>query len=564
MNKQAADTKSHLVGIDQFGRPLRPYTGERPNKIVGMFYWFWMGQPMAKDIYDASKIEAMENGLDILYKRGDHPASPNGTAHWWGEPLFGYYNCADEWVLRRHMEMISMAGVDFIYFDTTNAVIYPDVFRKLLPIIAEMKKSGWNAPGIVFYTHSRSLDTIRHIYESVYKPNFCPESWYMLNGKPFIIGYTDKEEDKAEAATRSDNKYDPEPLSQEILDFFTFKRANWPFDPTLSDGFPWIEWHYPAPLHDTAPTVMSVSVASHPKVPMSFTLTRGLLNWGRGYDPATKTNVTANSERGTFFQLNWDRALETDPDMISVGGWNEWIAYKQLYDGEYMLCDACNLEFSRDIEPMKGGYEDAFYFQLCENLRAYKAQSRELPAEAPRAVDMENPNLEGALTFAPVSVQVPPRDALGAAPTVHYTTPSPRNALKTVSVAHDAENIYFQIRCENNITPPEGSNWMNLFIGTGVPAEKGWHSYEFVCNRTPGKLERLNADFTSAPVADVALKLAGGTLTVAIPRQALNLTSCEFYFKLADGVSHPEDIMDSYVTGRALPMGRMSLQYKGE
>lgn len=64
-----------------------------------------------------------------------------------------------------------------------------------------------------------------------------------------------------------------------------------------------------------------------------------------------------------------------------VGGWNEWIAYKQLWEGEYMLCDAVDREFSRDIEPMCGGYEDAFYIQLIRNIRRYKGlEGSEKPA----------------------------------------------------------------------------------------------------------------------------------------------------------------------------------------
>ena len=28
--------------------------------------------------------------------------------------------------------------------------------------------------------------------------------------------------------------------------------------------------------------------------------------------------------------------------MVFVDGWNEWIALKSLWDGEYMLCDAAS------------------------------------------------------------------------------------------------------------------------------------------------------------------------------------------------------------------------------
>lgn len=50
-----------------------------------------------------------------------------------------------------------------------------------------------------------------------------------------------------------------------------------------------------------------------------------------------------------------------------------------------------------------------------------------------------------------------------------------------------------------------------------------------------------------------------------IPLESLGITSNNFsvYFKLADSVEHPSDIMDYYVSGQSFPMGRISLSYNG-
>ncbi len=49
----------------------------------------------------------------------DHPAwqgiSPG--VFWWDEPLFGYYRTTDEWILRKHAEMLADAGVDVVFCD---------------------------------------------------------------------------------------------------------------------------------------------------------------------------------------------------------------------------------------------------------------------------------------------------------------------------------------------------------------------------------------------------------------------------------------------------------------
>ena len=47
-----------------------------------------------------------------------------GTYHHWGEPFYGYYYSDDEWVVRHHMKLIMQADIDFLFFDTTNALMY--------------------------------------------------------------------------------------------------------------------------------------------------------------------------------------------------------------------------------------------------------------------------------------------------------------------------------------------------------------------------------------------------------------------------------------------------------
>ena len=58
---------------------------------------------------------------------------------------------------------------------------------------------------------------------------------------------------------------------------------------------------------------------------------------------------------------------------VTVTGFNEWIAIKLILDGRVGFVDTADEEFSRDIEPPKGdGYQDAFYLQLCDNIRRFK------------------------------------------------------------------------------------------------------------------------------------------------------------------------------------------------
>lgn len=570
----AARTKYNsfnLVGVDQFGRTFAPITDYKADRQVGLFYWLWIGQPLATGIYDATKIAAMPNGIKLLtdLKSADPLISPAGQAHYWGEPLWGYYNSEDEWVIRKQMQMISMAGIDFIYFDTTNALIYPNVFQKVMKVIDAMLKEGWNAPRIVFYTHSLSFQTIRTIYSTVYKPQLYPDTWYRVNGKPMIIGYINAEDDLREAKSRGDKTYKPGVLSAEILNYFTFYKAQWPSDPVYEDGFPWIEWKYPQPFH-TKSKVMSVSVASHPRVPMSFSLSRpNWVNWGRGWNTTTKQNVAEDIDKGTFFQAQWDHAIQMDPPMISVGGWNEWIAYKSPYDGEYMLCDAASKEFSRDIEPMNGGYQDAFFLQLISNVRKYKGVKGTPPRAPEKRIDItgniaqwnEVEYSEHNMDHTPIA-----RNSVGGAATVQYKQNAPQNKLAEIRVAHDADNVYFYLRGTGNFTDFNGENWMNILIGTGEPAVKKWESYEYLIGKTlkDGNLsvEVFQNGFTTSAVGVAKMTKRTNVIQISVPRASIGLKNTnKFYFKVAMGVEKPNDIMDYYQTGSVMPLGRLSYMY---
>ncbi len=563
----------NVVGVDHIGRSFSTVSAFKKGRQVGMFYWPWIGQPYASGIYDATKIAALPNGIKILtdFKSYDESISPNGQAHYWGQPLWGYYNSEDEWVIRKQIQMITMAGVDFIFFDTTNALIYANVFLKVCAVIDEMQKNGWNPPKVVFYTHSHSFQTVRDLYKELYQPGRYPDTWYKVDGKPMIIAYTDAADDLREAASRSDKSYQPGVLSAEILNFFHFVKPQWPFDPVYPDGFPWIEWKFPQPLH-TQSQVMNVTVASHPQVPMSFSLTRAnWVNWGRGWDPGTRQNIAGDVDKGTFFQLQWDHAISVDPPMISVGGWNEWIAYKQPYDGEYMLCDAANKEYSRDIEPMTGGYQDAFYLQLIRNIRRYKGMNETVEPNKSKTIDL-NGDLsqwnEIKYLIRNMDEKYIARDAFGGARTVRYTQAAPVNKLQEIRVTHDAQNVYIYLKAKDKFTDYNGNdNWLNIFVGTGDPVQKGWESYDYEIGRKyengEAVIGRLNQDFSAANCGSARYCLKDNIIQIKVPRNAIGLDGQvdKFYFKVAAGVEKPSDIMNYYQTGSAMPMGRLSYMY---
>ena len=104
------------AAIDRLGRklPLPEKVGTlRENRYVGMFYFINLTWKKGmRPLKDNSKIwrETPEAFMDV-----SHPVWETDGCYW-GEPLFGYYEHGDEWVIRRHAMMLTMADVDFILF----------------------------------------------------------------------------------------------------------------------------------------------------------------------------------------------------------------------------------------------------------------------------------------------------------------------------------------------------------------------------------------------------------------------------------------------------------------
>lgn len=570
-------SNNSLVGIDKFGRKFDvsvPKTDKERN--VGLFYFLTLGQHPEKvqsdKIFDVSKILEMENGLDIMFSDSyyDENIAPEGALYFWGEPLYGYYNMGDIWVIRRHLQLLTEAGVDFLCFDVTNAVTYDAVFVKIMKEICTLRQKGFDAPQVVFYTHAYSMNVVRMLYNNLYKRGLYQDAWFMYNGKPLIVAYTNVEDDC------NPIKYNPEPLSDEILEFFSFKRPEWPDEyKTYSDSMPWIEWTYPAPLHTD---VVNVSVAAHIHPPMSQSIYNGLKSYGRGWSVSQMKNISEDAEKGTYFAYNWKNAVKQDPDIVFVTGWNEWTAEKFKFTGRkgYMLVDLADMEFSRDIEMMKGGYEDSFYLQLCDYIRQYKNTALEdtKVKSEPVNIMMSESTAEWnkvRAVYKSVGSDNSPRNSAGAASSVKYYQAPARNNIYEIRVIDDDEYVYFYVKTDDVITEREENDegWMNIFIGIGDLEETGWNGYEYIINRhfsgsNVTKIEKLSGDFTSEECGDGIYYVHGNILQVKIPKEKIGLQPGQtFYFKVADGIEKPDDIMDYYVSGRSLPMGRLSFRYMG-
>ena len=351
-----------LMAVDALGRPT-PDTNSgapvnRENRLVGMFYFLWLGEHGRHKPYDISKITAEDPDI------GHKPASPlwggYGVYHHWGEPFYGYYYSNDEWVVRRHMKLLMQADVDFLFFDTTNAAIYRENAKLVMRVLQEYHDEGWKIPQVMFYTNTASGLTVLDIYDSIYKPGWCPDTWFCMNGKPVIIAV--KEE-----------------CTPECQEFFNIKMSQWPNEPDKLGGWPWMDFTQPQRVFanlDGVDEVINVSVAQHSgNIRFGDSVLYGeTSNCGRAYHNGQNDPDPDAWKKGYNFAEQFDRAIETDPPIVLVTGWNEWIAgyWSGTPDRPVMFVDAANYEYSRDLEMMRGGYFDNYFMQLVSYVRKYK------------------------------------------------------------------------------------------------------------------------------------------------------------------------------------------------
>ncbi len=180
------------VATDGLGRalPTSAETGPpRAGKTVGMFYFltFDHGQPGP---YDNTQILAAHpEALQDVH----NPAwGPLNTAHYWGEPLFGYYASDDEYVLRKHAQMLSAAGVDVVIFDNSNAVTYDRARNKLCRVWEQIRREGGQTPQIAFlcpFGNPNNIGgrTLRELYQTLYAPGLYSDLWFRWQGKPLVL-----------------------------------------------------------------------------------------------------------------------------------------------------------------------------------------------------------------------------------------------------------------------------------------------------------------------------------------------------------------------------------------
>ena len=531
--------------------------GARGKREVGIFYFLWLGEHGDNGIQDITKI--LEQYGDQAGLASCPGWGPVFSIHHFAEPLYGYYYSIDTWVMRKHVELLSNAGIDFLYFDTTNNYAYTENVLRLMSILHEFNRRGYEAPKVCFYTHTGADERVKTIYNAIYKKNLYPDTWYMWEDKPLIIA----------------------PASANIDGFFTTREPQWPNEQQKKNAWPWIDWNWPQKVYRDAknrPEAVSVSVAQH--AGNGCFSESGLYgyedNWGRSFNGSNALLTADSYKLGLNIQNEFNFAMTVDTPVVLVTGWNEWIAGRQpqIKDGQpVVFIDTFSYEYSRDIEMSRGGYFDNYYMQLISNIAAIKGAAPTLVQDARNPI-----NITGEFSqWDKVLVDYPDpegdtveRDCISFGHQ-KLTDTTGRNDITDIKVTNDLTNLYFYIKTADTIVRPEAgkrSSWMQLMLNVDCK-ETGWYGYDFIINGTPKSdtVTTLDAHGENgfAPVQDISYRVRGNEIMFSVPMEYLGITACDricLQFKAVDSDTLIDEAEDLYIEGDCAPLGRPNFIYQ--
>lgn len=554
---------ANWVATDALGRSLPSWPEVGPshiNKYVGIFYFLWHGAYPGK-LYDISKL---------IRSNTSKPAyGPAGAFHWWGEPEADYYKADDPWLIRRNLQMLTNAGIDVLFMDVTNGDTYLGTVIKLCSISLEMRQQGQTTPYICFVTNSRIKETIANLYTNFYTKDKYASLWFRWDGKPLVLGRQEEVIDPVQRA------------------FFTW-RYSWQFTDAKTQPGHW-QWLDNTPQNygwvsdPNKPEEIPVAVASHPV----FGVGKSSVN-GRGLK-INQFLTTPFTNQGLHFAEQWQRALTVNPSVIFVTGWNEWIAQRfvadtndryqvfkhfinhKLQHGETFFQDLYNEEFNRDIEPMKGGYSDNYYYQLIANVRRFKGMSK--PEVASNAMTLVIDGKFDEWNAVKPVFKDPQGDTFNrnwprCDNTVRLINTTGRNDLVESRIAQDKSFVYAFARTVRPLTAATERNWMLLFIDSDQSKKTGWQGYDVVINRQVKPTGQTSVHRWIKghwqPSGTGIYKVAGQQVELRVPKSALGFGSkTAFDFHWADNIQKWNDISEFMLNGDSAPDRRFNYRYIG-
>ena len=320
-----------------------------------------------------------------------------------------------------------------------------------------------------------------------------------------------------------------------------------------------------------------MGMASHPTINIGT-------SYHNGQQPAIdEYGLCATTGEGQHFAEQIERALTVDPEIVFITSWNEWVAQRFISNGTdaflgqilppggTFFVDSYNEEFNRDIEPMKGGHSDNYYYQLVDFVRRYKGVSTPQQPSPAKTISIDGNFAEWN------SVTLELRDTIGDTAHrdwdgwggLHYTNTTGRNDIISAKVCNDESMVYFYVETAADMTSHTDSNWMMLFIDSDLDSQSGWNGYDYAVN-----MDNVGADTTTLKrtvdgenwetIAVLSYKVNGNKMEIRVPRSSIDAVGdvVSFNFHWADNMSQLNDITQFFINGDSAPNRRFDYYYQ--
>lgn len=555
------------VATDALGRkvPMGEETGPpRSDRQVGIFYWTW----------HVPHEEGPNDNTKILSAAGDGPVTwpENHVPYHWGEPELGYYEMQDALVIRKHASMLVDAGIDAIFFDTTNPPhTWKEQYEALCREYTAMRAEGARTPAIVFICPFGDPSPVAsRLWTDLYQPGLWSDLWYRWEGKPLLMANRDFFSDPAQ------------------LEFFTFRRPmpDYWIGPSGPEQWSWLEVYPQHEFLDAAGVVeqMSVGVAQNalPNTPGPAPMSHKAGAMGRSWHNGARDMREGAVNLGLNFDEQWRHAIKADPRFIFVTGWNEWVAGRFLEWSKYTDADAYHpgglfvdqytQEYSRDCEPMRGGHTDNYYYQLAGWVRRYKG-ARPLPlSKGPHTVSVDGQFDDWAKVtpeYRDTIGDTAHRDHVGYG-SVRYQNTTGRNDFVLSKAAFDEAHLYFFVQTREAITPHTDPYWMLLLLDIDQRADTGWLGYDYAVNTSVIDDNRSTiAQWEKGewmPIGQADYRVNGNGMELSVSRDSLDMTEGvpAFDFHFADNIQTYGDVSELGVNGDSAPNRRWNYRFQVE
>ena len=521
----------------------------REDALIGIFYYVWHGQH-GTEIKDITAL--LDSSVDNPHW-GDA-----GMFHWGGQPALGYYKGGDSFIISKHMQMLIDAGIDFYFFDVTNAFTYDDIIRKVMAEVDRRQSLGLRTPKLAFVTHSATAKTVTSLYNTFFSKPEYDKYWFKWEDKPLILV----------------EKKDWKNVAPDIRKHFT-ARYSWAWQ-TGKKEWPWLAntpqgFGYTLDTKgDTVIEQVSVATAQHPysKIGKSY---------HNGQEPAINAyGLCKETPYGYYFQEQWDRALSVRPKVVMVTQWNEWMAQRFIIEkaeqlnlirpgaqakiGETYFVDVYNQEFNRDIEPSAEPLiQDNYYLQLVSNIRRFKGVSPFAVLRADKRINIKGSfsqwddvtssycDESGDCQFTSITAQKP------------ETFERKTNDIVLCKVVRNKNELFFYVKSDSLLVPASAkTHWMTLFLNPDGKYDMGWHGYRYLVEN--GWLYRYDNGWQK--VKRVKFQVGGKELMLSLNARDINYQNRHLDFKWVDNVPKENlNIMDFYGNGDVAPNGRFNYRY---